>query len=615
MDSSGIKDLTNKLFSQYQRSTGPSTPPVIYLLALVLGLTWKQAGMVLLVLGPTILFPLSSVVPKIGIKRALEHAFHPSVDDQPEERLKRLLKIPRIIEVWSLACGAFGTMVFAGLASAYYGNSLWIAPWAALLVSLLSALLGIHMRVNSEQVLNPYVKAEFHRLKEFSLKGSGLFWTRHKTYLPYTFAIYVLCTAAVLLTVIGRGVYDIFTEFVGGTDKLTTAVEFKQAFLVMQENLLDRITLPLILLGVYLVTVAAASAWRLAIYQAKGTQSVQEAIEALASGNPKLPEWVSSDEIGDLSLATAKVFVHLKNFSLSLGESARSLGDSAQSLGLSAAKQNEMLTRQASALQETQVTAQEIKQTSELASQKAEGVLQQAEKADEISRTAEDSVERSVTSLQEIRDHVQQMAQHIKQLGDKTRQIGRITATVKDLADQSNMLALNASIEAVRSGEHGKGFAVVAREIRLLADQSIRATNDVRSILLDVSNAIKTTVSITEQGSARVEEGLKQVREFGDSIRLLSGIVRESGSSARQISAAVSQQNIGISEIFQAVNDMSKMMDETMERLKASDKTMGLVQGVAAKVSGFVTSYGWQQVGTGDGRGTPADANAPAQST
>jgi methyl-accepting chemotaxis protein len=198
------------------------------------------------------------------------------------------------------------------------------------------------------------------------------------------------------------------------------------------------------------------------------------------------------------------------------------------------------------------------------------------------------------------------MASRIKSLDERARQIANITTTVKDLADQSNMLALNAAIEAVRSGEHGKGFGVVAREIRSLADQSIKATNHVREILQDISEAISTTVSITEKGSEKVESSVAQVRAFGDNIRQLSGIVRDNASSVRQISAAVQQQNMGIGQIFQAVNDLTKMMDQTMTSLQTTDSAASTLLEVATKVSGFVDRYDWDKQGVQGGKPPPS---------
>ncbi|MCY1074893.1 methyl-accepting chemotaxis protein [Archangium lansingense] len=165
---------------------------------------------------------------------------------------------------------------------------------------------------------------------------------------------------------------------------------------------------------------------------------------------------------------------------------------------------------------------------------------------------------------------------------------------MKSLADRSTMLALNAAIEAVRSGEHGKGFSVVAREIRSLADQSVKATYSVQNILMDLSEAIRTTADMTESGTEKVQGSVQQLQSFGDNIRQLSGIVRDNVSSVRQISAAVTQQNQGINQIFQAVNDLTKVMDKTMTSLRTSDEAADQMRMVASRVAVFVGEYDWQ---------------------
>ncbi|MBI5549526.1 MAG: methyl-accepting chemotaxis protein, partial [Deltaproteobacteria bacterium] len=238
-----------------------------------------------------------------------------------------------------------------------------------------------------------------------------------------------------------------------------------------------------------------------------------------------------------------------------------------------------------------QVTAPEIKQTSLMAAQKAEAVLQGTSRADEASRAGEKAIEQTMAGLVEVREQVDAIALKIKDLGGKTRQVGTITGSVKDLADQSNMLALNAAIEAVRSGEHGKGFGVVAREVRTLADQSIQATERVREILQDVSDAIVVAVSISEKGVEKMEGGLGQARSSGENLHQLASIIQENLAAVRQISAAVSQQNAGIGQIFTAVTDQNKMMEETVRRLEMTNSTVKTLREVSEKVSRLASAY------------------------
>jgi len=299
----------------------------------------------------------------------------------------------------------------------------------------------------------------------------------------------------------------------------------------------------------------------------------------------------SGDEIGQLAETFTRMVEKLRQIPTGLKESISILASAVTNLSASTGEQSQTLTRQATALQETQVTAQEIKQTSLVAAQKADAVLQVAEKADVISQAGAVAIEQSMSGMSDLRQRVEEISQKIVQLSERTQQIGGITQTVKDLADQSNMLALNAAIEAVRSGEHGKGFAVVAREIRSLADQSIRATERVREILEDISTAIRSAVQSSEKGAARMEAGLIQVRASGENLKELSNIVKDNSAAVRQIAAAVNQQNAGITQIFTAVTDLSKMMEDSMSRLSSTTEAAATLKEVADKVQQMVQAY------------------------
>ncbi len=299
----------------------------------------------------------------------------------------------------------------------------------------------------------------------------------------------------------------------------------------------------------------------------------------------------SEDEVGQLSQAFASMVNRLKEVLHELQFSSELMTQSVRVLSHSASDQNKMASRYASALHETQTTAQELHRTSSDASQTAESVLKVAARADELGKTGSAAIGQSINGLVELLDQVKQIATQITSLGERTRQIGGITQTVKDLADQSHMLALNAAIEAVRSGEHGKGFAVVAREIRALADQSIRATSQVRELLADVSEAIVTTVRITEEGTHRMEEGLSQIRQSGDNLQALSNIVRDSSASVRQIASTVSQQTRGIEQISTAVNELNSLMNDTLVRITSTTASVESLQALSERVSQVVRGY------------------------
>jgi methyl-accepting chemotaxis protein len=304
-----------------------------------------------------------------------------------------------------------------------------------------------------------------------------------------------------------------------------------------------------------------------------------------------LPPSHRNDEVGDLANAFARMVEHLRGTTASLQHGMRVLQATVSELELANRQQERNIARQAAALQQTQVTAQEIKQSSLVAAEKAGMVLSVAERAEEVGRMGEQALTGGLGGFEELRVQVEQMALRIAQLSERSQQIGGITQTVKELADQSNMLALNAAIEAVRSGEHGKGFSVVAREIRSLADQSIQATERVRDILGDISQAMLSAAKMTELGYMRMEEGLEQVRTSGGNLRELTTITQDNSAAVRQIAAAVSQQNAGISQIFSAVTDLSAMMNETVLSLQATTKATHALQEVAEQMQQVARSY------------------------
>ena len=335
----------------------------------------------------------------------------------------------------------------------------------------------------------------------------------------------------------------------------------------------------------------------LALFFARGlTRSLKRLTEAservISDGDlSQRIEALTDDEVGRLGRTFARMVEALREALTTLKASAGSLADAALKLRSSMDEQSQFIASQATALQQTQVTAQEIKQTSALAAEKARLVLQVAERADEIGGAGERAVARSLGGLSEIGKQAREVGDHIQKLSERARQIGGITMTVKDLADQSNMLALNAAIEAVRSGEHGRSFAVVAREIRSLADQSIKATNDVGGILQELTSSIGTAVSLTEASTKRMEAGIVEVTSSGDNLRALSGITRENVAAVRQIAAAVSQQNAGISQIFAAVTDQMALMDRVRDGLQRTQQASEELREVAARVGQTLERY------------------------
>lgn len=225
---------------------------------------------------------------------------------------------------------------------------------------------------------------------------------------------------------------------------------------------------------------------------------------------------------------------------------------------------------QSAAINETTATVEQVRAASEQAAEKANEVAERAETSSRVSDQGTQAVETIARAMQEIRQRVDAITRDILLLSDQTQQIGEITATVSDLADQSNILALNASIEAAKAGEHGKGFAVVATEVRNLAEQSKAATTQVRRILGDIQHATSAAVLATEQGTKVVEQGLELSSQAGEQFLSLAQTIREGSDTARQIAASAQQQKAGMDQIAQAMKEIN---ESTLQFLAGAKQT------------------------------------------
>jgi methyl-accepting chemotaxis protein len=219
----------------------------------------------------------------------------------------------------------------------------------------------------------------------------------------------------------------------------------------------------------------------------------------------------------------------------------------------------------ASAISETNATVQEVRQTTDLASQKSKHVYETARNAVTVAKTGKKAVDDAMGGMQGIHEGMGFIAERIIKLSEQSQAIGDIINSVNDLAEQSNLLAVNAAIEAAKAGENGKGFAVVAQEVKNLATQSKQATAQVRGILGEIQRATTAAVLATEQGSKAVEAGMKQSSDAGEAIRILAASIEESSNSTLQIVTSTQEQAIGIDQIATAIQSITQASDQNLE--------------------------------------------------
>jgi len=266
----------------------------------------------------------------------------------------------------------------------------------------------------------------------------------------------------------------------------------------------------------------------------------------------------ASDEVGSLVVSARDMEAFREAVAQSLREGVSKLAASTAQIGVTAKEYTETSTAQATAVAEVSTTVEEIKQTSEVAAAGAREVAQAADEAAKNGITGRERLNDAVGVMQTIYQRVSGIAEQILKLSDQTSQIGTIVDAVSDLAEQSNLLAVNASIEAAKAGEQGRGFSVVASEVRSLADQSKRATQQIRGILAQIQKATQSAVMATEEGAKRSEDGRHAVEAVREVMEGLATVLGESSAKSRQIAGASAQQASGIAQIAAALAGISK---------------------------------------------------------
>jgi methyl-accepting chemotaxis protein len=270
-----------------------------------------------------------------------------------------------------------------------------------------------------------------------------------------------------------------------------------------------------------------------------------------------------------LTLAVGAVSGFLLNRAVSgpLRETTGVLATSAAEILAATTQQASGAGETSAAVSETVTTVDEVAQTAEQAAQRAKAVADSAQRAAEIGKAGRQAVEESTGAMAGVREQVEAIAGSILALAEQAQAIGEIIASVNDIAEQTNLLALNAAVEAARAGEQGRGFAVVAGEVKALAQQSKKATGEVRRILGEIQRATSAAVLTTEQGTKQVTAAAKQVNEAGQTIRTLADAVAEAAQSAAQIVASAGQQAAGMTQIRQA---MASIQDATQQNVAST---------------------------------------------
>ena len=217
-----------------------------------------------------------------------------------------------------------------------------------------------------------------------------------------------------------------------------------------------------------------------------------------------------------------------------------------------------------------------------------EQVKQAAEQNGAVAESGGKSVDKTVDGMLRVKEAVFDTAQRIQELGQQSQKIGEIIQVIDDIAEQTNLLALNAAIEAARAGEHGKGFAVVADEVRKLAERSGNATKEIAQLITDIQRGTEVAVESMGVGTKEVEEGVSLAQEAGQSLSEIVAGVKNTGENVNRIMELINDILSGSQEVSKAVNNVAAITEENTaaaEEMSASAQQVNSSMQNVASVS------------------------------
>jgi methyl-accepting chemotaxis protein len=231
-------------------------------------------------------------------------------------------------------------------------------------------------------------------------------------------------------------------------------------------------------------------------------------------------------------------------------------------------QQDQEITNTASAVEELTVSMKQVSNNAEASAEAARRALDAAEQGNRAVRDTLDGMQR-------IRSSVQATARKIKSLGDRSLEISEIINVINDITEQTNLLALNAAIEAARAGEAGRGFAVVADEVRKLAEHSRTATKDIAALIKAIQAETNEAVVVMEEGTKEVEVGAGLADQAGKALEAISSVVRQSAELVQEISLASKQQVRGTEGVANAMQVISGITRQSSQSAKQAAGTVG----------------------------------------
>ncbi|EZH77047.1 chemotaxis protein [Ectopseudomonas composti] len=317
-------------------------------------------------------------------------------------------------------------------------------------------------------------------------------------------------------------------------------------------------------------------------------------IEQIADGDGDLRvrlDVMSKDELGKLSHAFNRFLDKLQPLIKEVGRVTGEVADSAKSLAGMAAANDRLISSEHAAVDQVSTAATEMSVAVHEVARNAQNAADAARHAETQSREGAQVVGATIHSIRQLAQEVESASDTIQTLEQETANIGAVLAVIKGIAEQTNLLALNAAIEAARAGEQGRGFAVVADEVRALAARTQESTKDIQQMIERLQAGVQNAVKATHSGSARARQSVEQAAGVDQALSVTGDSVQRINDMAAQIATACEEQSSVTEEIARNISDIRDLSNEAAltseQSTRASQHLSELSHGLAQLVGRF----------------------------
>ncbi|RXT06518.1 methyl-accepting chemotaxis protein [Ammoniphilus sp. CFH 90114] len=373
-------------------------------------------------------------------------------------------------------------------------------------------------------------------------------------------------------------------ELEDGIERFGSFVLTQNGWVVLVTAPIQELYLPLnnltkanVVIVLLMILVGMAISYLLASYLIRPIVTLRAAVQDVASGNlTKEVHIQGRDELAQLASDFNRMTQNLKELVIRVGNSVEGVNDSTIKLVEQSDLNRQSMEEITHAVR--MVAAGSDEQFSK--SYDAEQVVNEISKGiDQVAHSIQTVADQTVTASQQVAngnhvvkgtiDHmklvyekVEVTSQIINHLGSKSKEISQIVSLITDIANQTNLLALNAAIEAARAGEHGRGFAVVADEVRKLAEQSGQSAGKINTLIQDIQQEAMSAVGSMSEGSVAMKEGMEQVHQTGEAFQVIARVVEEVASQSQEVSAIVEEVNASMASMLEMMNGISQISEQ-----------------------------------------------------